>query len=171
MSRGNTRKVNGITAVLSAAVVVVLALGVYAVSEPISNSIEANRTAKVVERMQSGEATVAELADYDGMTYDEYVANFGITDEDGVTADTTMGDFVGKLTLEKYLEFSGMTYTAEDFAAYKEANSLGDDVTLDSKDMDVKSGFSSYIYQKLQAEQAAAQAETTPDEAAEVPAE
>lgn len=161
MSRGNTRKVNGITAGLVAVIAVVLALGVYAVSEPISDSIKSNRATKLTERVQTGDATVSELADYYGMTYDEYIASYDITEEDEVTEDMSMGDFVGKLTLENYLEFAGMTYTNEDFETYKAANELGDDVTLESKDMDVKSGFGAYIYQKMQEEQAAQNAEET----------
>lgn len=137
-------------------IAVVLALGVYAVYGVIGEKLSTNKIKKSLERVQSGEATVEELADVSGLTVDEVLAQYGITAEDGVNKKTNIREMAEKLTLEKYCEFVGVTYNEEDFAEYKKENEIADDVTAETKDNDVKAGYAAYVYNKTAAAQQAA---------------
>lgn len=137
-------------------IAVVLVLGVYAVYGVIGEKLSTNKIKKSLERVQSGEATVEELADVSGLTVDEVLAQYGITTEDGVNKKTNIREMAEKLTLEKYCEFVGVTYNEEDFAEYKKENEIADDVTAETKDNDVKAGYAAYVYNKTAAAQQAA---------------
>ena len=151
-------------------VVIVLALGVYAVYGVVGEKISNNKLRKELERVQTGEATVEEFADVSGKTVDEVLASYGVSADDGVNGKTNMMEMADKMTLDKYCEFMGVTYNEEDFVAYKTENKLGDDITAETKDSDVKKGYAQYAYQKaLEAQQAAN--ENTADTSAENSAE
>lgn len=129
-------------------ILVVLALGVYAVYGTFAEKFASKKLSEATERVQSGEATVSELADVEGMTVDELLESYGLTEEDDIDGKNSMMDMVQKLTLEKYCQMAGVEFDEADFAAYKAENSLGDDVTKDTKDEDVKTGYAMYVYQK-----------------------
>lgn len=143
------------------AVVIVLALGVYAVYGVMSDKMSAGKYARIQERVSSGEATVEEYADLSGRTTEELIGMYGLSDEDDVNKNTNIMDFADKMTLEKYCEFTGTSYSDEDFAVYKAENELGDDVTKDTKDSEVKNGYALYVYNKEQEAQAAAETTQT----------
>ncbi len=167
MAKNYSGKKDNTVVFMVLAVVIVLALGVYAVYGVIGDKIAQNKAQKVSERVSSGEATVEELADINGKTVDELLASYGVSAEDGVDGNTGMMDFADKLTLEKYCEFTGVEYNEEDFAAYKAENGLGDDITAQTKDEEVKEGYVMYAYNKALEEQqtqaGTESAETEPD--------
>ena len=151
------KKRNTMTWVLSAIILVVLALGVYAVYGTLADNFEARRISKAAERVQTGEATVEELADVQGITVDELLTSYGVTEEDAISEGSSMMEFAEKLTLAKYCEFAGLAFTEADFAEYKAANGIADDVTVDTKDAEIKAGFTAYIYEKQLAAESAEQ--------------
>lgn len=157
------KKKNTMVWVLVLIIVVVLALGVYAVYGTFAENFASKKLAEATARVQSGEASVSELADVQGMSVEELLESYGITAEDDIDGKNSMMEMAAKLSLEKYCEFVGMEFNEEDFAAYKAANQLGDDVTKESKDEEVKTGYLMYEYQKqmeaASAEPAAADAE------------
>ena len=87
------KKRNTMTWVLSAIILVVLALGVYAVYGTLADNFEARRISKAAERVQTGEATVEELADVQGMTVDELLTSYGVTEEDAISEGSSMMEF------------------------------------------------------------------------------
>ena len=139
---------NKITLVMVLVVVVVFVLGVIAVSGPIGNIIENSKTTRLQNRLMTGEATVNDMADYSGMSAEEFLASYTV---EGITGDSTMIEFQEALTLKEYCGFVGVTYTDESFATYKEENGLGEDVTADTKDNEIKSGYANYVYEIEQA--------------------
>lgn len=163
------KKMSGITWIMTGVIVVVLALGVYAVSGPIGDIIQKTKSEKAAERLMAGEGTVADMADLSGLSVDEYLAQYNVTAEDNITGSSKMVDFENVLSIAEYCDYAGVTYTEEDFNAYKTEKELGEDVTLDSTDSEVKTGFLTYVYEKQQAEQEAsesADATATTDEKA-----
>ena len=162
------KKGNPIIAVMGVIIAVVFALGVYAVYGTIADSVAQKKASEASAKIQSGEATVAELADASGMTVDELLASYDVAEEDAVSGNDNMMALADKLTLENYCAFSGLGFNEDDFNEFKAINELGDDVTKDTKDSEIKSNFAAYVYQKQQAQQSA-QAESMPIEA--VPAE
>lgn len=149
--------------IMALVVAVVLVLGVFAVYEPLKTSITQNKQEDMFMRLSTGTGTVSDIADLSGMSVDELIAAYGVA-EDGITGDTNMKDFENAMTFTKYCEYMGLVYTDEDFAAYKAENNLGDDVTVDTKDPEVKTGFATYMNEKQQAEEAAAEGEEAPAE-------
>ena len=162
------KKGNPIIAVMGVIIAVVFALGVYAVYGTIADSVAQKKASEASAKIQRGEATVAELADASGMTVDELLASYDVAAEDSVSGNDNMMALADKLTLENYCAFSGLGFNEDDFNEFKAINELGDDVTKDTKDSEIKSNFAAYVYQKQQAQQSA-QAESMPIEA--VPAE
>lgn len=149
--------------IMAVVVAIVLVLGVFAVYEPLKTSITQNKQEDMFMRLSMGTGTVSDIADLSGMSVDELIAAYGVA-EDGITGDTNMKDFENAMTFAKYCEYMGITYTDDDFAAYKAEKNLGDDVTVDTKDPEVKTGFATYMSEKQQAEEAAAEGEEAPAE-------
>lgn len=165
MARGRSKSPMPI--VLAAVVAVVLALAVVAVWNPISTGVR-NRS------MNNGGtiSNVADIADKSGMEVEDFIAQYGLTAEDGITGKSEIQEMANKLTLENYSKFYwGIELTDEEFDAFKAKAELGDDVAKDSKDSEVKSKFDTYASEKQAEEQAAqASAEPADDGAEEVPA-
>lgn len=139
---------NKFTLVMVLVVVAVLVLGVIAVSGPIGTIIENGKATKLQNRLMSGEATVNDMADYSGMSAEEFLASYTV---EGITGNSTMVEFQEALTLKEYCEFAGISYTEESFATYKAENGIGDDVTADTKDIETKTGYVNYMYEASQA--------------------
>ena len=152
--REKAKKGNGFAWLLVLAVVIVLGLGVFAVYGTFADMAGKKADEKLSERIQSGEATVTELADAQGMNADEFIKAYNLSDEDGINADSSMTEFSEKITLKQFCEFAGISYTDFDFDMYKVQAGLGDDVTAETTDMNIKSGFASYMYEKEQQEAA-----------------
>ena len=149
--------------IMAAVVAVVLVLGVIAVYEPLKASVAQNKLEEMFMRYSMGEASVSDIADMSGMSVDELLATYGVADA-GITADSNMKDFENAMTFAKYCEYMGVAYKDEDFAAYKAEKELGDDVTVETKDPEVKSGFATYMNEKQQAAEAAVEGEEAPAE-------
>ncbi len=141
---------NKLTLVMVLAVVVIFVLGVFAVSGPIGDIIENGKVQRLQNKIMTGEATINDLADYSGMSAEEFLADYNV---EGITGESTMVEFQEALSLEEYCEFVGVSYTEDSFATYKAENELGDDVTADTKDMEIKTGYASYVYEAEQAAQ------------------
>ncbi len=139
---------NKLTLVMVLAVIVVFVLGVFAVSGPIGDIVENGKVQRLQNKIMTGEATINDLADYSGMSAEEFLANYNA---EGITGDSTMVEFQEALSLEEFCEFAGVEYTEESFATYKAENELGDDVTADTKDMEIKNGYANYLYEAAQA--------------------
>lgn len=105
-------------------ILVVLALGVYAVYGPVSTRI----TEKAIENGES-EPTIAYLAEQAGMSAEDYLAQYNLTLGDTLTEKSTQSEMIGAMTLESYLTYSGSEETADDII--QEYN-LGDKVTKDT---------------------------------------
>ena len=159
------KKGNPILTVMVVVVAVVLALGVYAVYGTLEDSFAQKKASEMSAKVQSGQATVGELADASGMTVDELLASYDLTKEDAVSANDNMLAMADKLTLENYCRFTGLEFSESALDEYKAMNGFGDEVNKDTKDPEIRSGFAAYLYGKQQG----AQAEAMPIEA--VPAE
>lgn len=139
---------NKYSMVMVLVVAVVLILGVIAIIGPMKNAIENSKIRKIQERYMMGEATVSDMADLVGMSAEEYLASYTV---EGITGDSKITEFEAALTLKDYCTYAGVTYTDESFATYKEENGLGEDVTADTKDDEIKSGYANYVYEIEQA--------------------
>ncbi len=139
---------NKFTLAMVLAVVVVFVLGVFAVSGPVGEIIENGKITRLQNKIMSGNATVKDMADYSGMSEEEFLAGYTV---EGITGKSTMTEFQEALTLKDFCAFAGVSYDDESFATYKAENNLGDDVTADTKDMEVKNGYVSYAYEAAQA--------------------
>lgn len=149
---------NMLTVIMVIVVAAVLALGIWAVWQPLSTNIRNNQLSN------GAEPTVAELADQSGMEVEDFLAQYGVADK-GLNGKSLLSELTEPMTLLNYATFMGISLTDEDFAAFKLANELGDDVTKDTTDADVKSKYYMYAYQKQMAEQQAA------DDASNAPAD
>lgn len=145
---GKSSQKNSMTWIMVAIVVVVLALGVIAVKEPIGEIINNRETTKIQNKIASGEGTINDMADLAGMTADEFLASY---DVEGITGDSKVSDFEAALTLEQFCTYAGISYDEESFKEYKAQQELGDDVTSETKDTEVKYGYANYMYQAMQA--------------------
>lgn len=147
-------------------IAVVLGLGIWAVSGTVSENLNANRLA------DTSNWKIADYADQAGMSVDEYTAQYDLTPEDGITGKSTVMEMLDKLTLENYASYAcGRELTDEEFAEFKTANEIAEDVTKDTKDKDIKDKYAVFASQKLSEEQAAAEAEQAAAEAEQVAAE
>ncbi len=139
---------NKLTIAMILAVVVVFVLGVFAVSGPVGEIIENGKVTRLQNKIMTGEATVGDLADYTGMSAEEFLASYAV---EGITEKSSMIELQEAMTLKDYCVFAGVTFTDDSFATYKAEKELGDDVTADTKDMDVKNGYVNYMYEAMQA--------------------
>lgn len=102
-----------VVAVMVIIIAAVLAVGGYAVYGKVSKNLET----KAIE--ENGAAkTVSYLADQAGMSVDEYLAEYGLTDA-GFDGKTTESDMVSKMTLENLAKYEG-----SDLATFIEENGL-----------------------------------------------
>lgn len=83
------------------AIIVVLALAVYATYGKISKNIVDNKIA-------SGEMaeTVSHAAEAAGMSVEDYLATYSLTVSDEVNGDTAVNDLYGYMTLENYMNMA-----------------------------------------------------------------
>ena len=161
----NKKKADVSVIVMIFVVIAVLVLGGFAVAPKIKSTIATREAEKLAERMQNGTATVADLADSEGMEFDEYLKKYELSADD-VKEDTNMVDFMEKLTLKNYCTFAGVEYSDEALEEYKavleeqEADEEKADedkkekveITADTTDMATKYGFAQYLYAKQQEE-------------------
>ncbi|MDD6763797.1 MAG: hypothetical protein PUD92_09325 [Clostridiales bacterium] len=141
------------TVISVAIIVVVLALGIFAVSGKISTNINVNKAAK-------GDSSIGYAADQAGMELEDYLAQYGLTSDDAKAKDSVM-DVANKMTLENFAKFAwGVELTDEEFAAFKADQEIGDDVTKDTKDEEVRNKFNTYQSAKKAEEEAAKNAES-----------
>ena len=163
-------------------IIAVLELGVVAVAPTVKNIASQRAAEQLSERMQNGTATVADLANSEGLKYDEYLAKYELTADD-IKEDTNMVDFMEKLTLKNYCTFVGVEYTDEALDEYKvvyeaaqaeteegEEKKEKVELTADTTDMEAKYGFAQYLYAKQQ-EEMNGPVEVVPEEETESEAE
>ncbi|MGN0180898.1 MAG: hypothetical protein ACI4DP_00545 [Candidatus Ornithomonoglobus sp.] len=144
------------TVISVAIIVVVLALGVFAVSGKISTNINVNKA-------QKGDSSIGYAADQAGMELEDYLAQYGLTADEVKAKDSVM-DVANKMTLENFAKFAwGVELTDEEFEAFKKDQEIGEDVTKDTKDEEVRNKFNTYESAKQAAEEAAENAEAEAD--------
>lgn len=114
----------GFNIIIALVILVVLALGGYAVGSEFLGR-KANEPQTDTEQANTSQ-TVAQYAEANGTTADEFLAQYGLSDNEAVTADTNINMAAGYMTVEKFAEFSGTTVEE-----LKEQNGLGDEVTND----------------------------------------
>ena len=155
------KKTDASVIVMVLVIVAFVVLGGFAVAPKIQQYVQTKESQQMSERVSNGTATVEDLANSSGMKYDEFIAQYGLNEED-VSADTSMTELMEKLTLKNYCTFMGITYTDEDLDAYN-ATLTEDDakVSADTTDMEAKNGFVQYVYTKQQ--EAESETETVPD--------
>lgn len=148
---------NMMTVVSVTIIVVVIALGIFAVSGKVSTNINANKAS-------SGNSTIGYAADQAGMELEDYLEQYGLTTDD-VKAKDSVVDVANKMTLENFSKFAwGVELTDEEFATFKADQDIAEDVTKDTMDADVREKFNTYESAKQAAEEAA---EAAADEAAD----
>ncbi len=103
-------------------VVAVLALGVYAAGTKLYN-LHQDSASETTETTTP--STVEELAEENGMTVDEFKAEYGLADD--VTGDTALDEVYGTMTVANYAKLSG-----EDTETFLEENYLTGIVTGDA---------------------------------------
>lgn len=94
-------------------IIAVLALGTFAVVRNYEPKVEAPQT-----------QTVAQYAESVGMTADEFLAEYGLSGVENVTADTDINTASGEMTVENYAKYTSVTVDQ-----LKEDYSLGEAVT------------------------------------------
>ncbi len=151
----------GFTFAMVAIIVVVFALGVYAVYGTVADGIKEKRAAAMQEKLASGAATIEERADSMGMEVDEFLKTYGLTDS-GLAGSDAEANMYDKMTIGNFAKYNGTAFTEDTFNEFKAAAGLGDDVTMDSKDSNVKSAYVTYLQQQ-QAEQATESADADVD--------
>lgn len=109
-----------INAVMIIVVLAILGLGAYAVYSKLSVSIET----KAIEAGTS-EQTVRYAANLAGMTSEEYLAQYGLSDA-GLDEKSTASEMVEKMTVENYAKFNG-----QEIDAFLEELGLTDKATPD----------------------------------------
>lgn len=145
-------------------IVAVAVLGAFAIAPTVKNIAAQKQAAQLTERMQNGTATVSDLANSEGMKYDEFLTKYELSADD-VKEDTNMTEFMEKLTLKNYCTFAGVEYSDEKLEEYKvvyeaaqEEAAEGEEkeekaeITADTTDMEVKYGFAQYLYSLQQEE-------------------
>lgn len=160
-------------------IIAVAVLGAFAIAPTVKNIAAQKQSEKLAERMQNGTATVSDLANSEGMKYDEFLAKYELSADD-VKEDTNMTEFMEKLTLKNYCTFAGLEYSDEKLEEYKvvyeaaqEEAAEGEEtegeekeekaeLTADTTDMDAKAGFAQYLY-ALQQEEMNGAVEVTPE--------
>lgn len=160
----NKKKADISVVVMVLVIIAVLVLGGFAVAPKIKDTMAVRQAEQLSERMQNGTATVEDLANSEGMQFDEYLAKYEVKD---VKKDTNMVDFMEKLTLKNYCTFAGVEYSDEALEEYKVLAETAEDadedakedekeekveITADTTDMATKYGFAQYLYAKQQEE-------------------
>lgn len=159
----NKKKADVSVIVMVLVVIAVLVLGGFAVAPKIKETMAIRQSEQLSERVQNGTATVSDLANSEGMQFDEYLAKYEVKD---VKKDTNMVDFMEKLTLKNYCTFAGVEYSDEALEEYKALAEAAEDaekddkeekeekaeITADTTDMEAKYGFAQYLYAKQQEE-------------------
>ena len=106
-----------ITTILVIVILVVLGLSVYSIGNKIKSNLP--ETAE-----ETAPATVQTTAEEKGLTVDEFIAEYGLTD---VTAETSMTEVYEKMTCGNYAKLNNQTF--EDLVAQ---NELPESVTADT---------------------------------------
>lgn len=156
----NKKKADVSVIVMVLVVIAVLVLGGFAVAPKIKETMAIRQSEQLSERVQNGTATVEDLANSEGMQFDEYLAKYEVKD---VKKDTNMVDFMEKLTLKNYCTFAGVEYSDEALEEYKALAEVAEgaeeeekeekaEITADTTDMEAKYGFAQYLYAKQQEE-------------------
>lgn len=111
-----------INIIIAVIIVAFVAVGAYAVYGKISSGIQERK----IENGEA-EATVGYLAKQQGMTAEDYLAQYGLTLGGDIDENTTQSDMLDSMTLEKYAEYSGQN--ADDIITNA---GLSEQVTKDS---------------------------------------
>lgn len=106
--------------IIVSVIIIVLGLGGYAVGTKISENLK-NR---VDEPEQT--YTLQNVAVANGMTVDQYLAEYGVTDQE-FTGETSFAEVANKMTLENYAKAQGI-----DVATLREEYVLPDSVSNDT---------------------------------------
>lgn len=106
-------------------IIVFAALGVIAVYPKIAENRKTNA-------ILNGEAeqTVEYMANNQGMSVEDFLAQYGLSTNDGITGESTETDMVNNMSIENYLSYTGQTQTADELIAQV---NMQDKVTKDSK--------------------------------------
>ncbi len=143
-------KKTDISVIIMIAVIAAFAvLGGFAVAPTVQNIIANREIEARSERFANGTATVADLANSEGMKIDEFIAEYELK-ADEVNEDTAMTEFLSKLTLKNYCDFAGVVYTDDMLEDYKAENEAAKDLTDDTTDLAQKVAFVQYLSQKQQ---------------------
>ena len=110
-------------------ILAILGLGGWSVYNKFKSSAQENETAVTDSNQttQTSTPTVEEYAQAEGKTADEFLAEYGLADDESVTGETPISDVVDKLTLANYAKLSG-----SDVAAVKESLGLSDEYADDT---------------------------------------
>ncbi|MBP3361034.1 MAG: hypothetical protein J6N52_09295 [Clostridia bacterium] len=112
--------------VLVLVILVVLGLSVYAVGGKIQTKLaEKNQAGEQTEQTQADTYTVQNAADEKGMTFEDFTAEYGLTD---VTPEDLMSSVTGNMTCGNYAKYTDTTF--EDLVS---VNQLPESVTEDTK--------------------------------------
>ena len=106
-------------------IIVFASLGVIAVYPKIAENRKTNA-------ILNGEAeqTVEYMANNQGMSVEDFLAQYGLSTNDGITGESTETDMVNNMSIENYLSYTGETQTADELIAQV---NMQDKVTKDSK--------------------------------------
>lgn len=112
--------------VLVLVILVVLGLSVYAVGGKIQTKLaEKNQAGEQTEQAQGDTYTVQNAADEKGMTFEDFTAEYGLTD---VSPEDLMSSVTGNMTCGNYAKYTDTTF--EDLVS---VNQLPESVTEDTK--------------------------------------
>lgn len=163
-------------------IIAVAVLGAFAIAPTVKDIVAQKESAQLAERMQNGTATAADLANSEGMKFDEFLVKYELKADD-VKEDTNMTEFMEKLTLKNYCTFAGVEYSDEKLEEYKTVYEAAEEeategeeekekveLTADTTDMEAKYGFAQYLY-ALQQEEMNGPVEVDPEAEAEAEAE
>lgn len=89
-------------------IVVVLGMGVWACRDKISLGSGAGTETAEQQQTEATVATVAQIAESEGISAEEFLAKCGMSDS-GLTAESTQEEFYGKLTVANYASYVGKT--------------------------------------------------------------
>ncbi len=182
----NKKKADVSVIIMVLVVVAVLVLGGFAVAPKIKETMATRQAEQLAERMQNGTATVSDLANSEGMNFDELLVKYELSADD-VKEDTLLSEFEEKLTLKNFCTYVGVEYSDEALEEYKtyaetaeateeETEEAKEDekekveITADTTDMQIKYDVASYLY-SLQQEELNGPVEVDPEAEAGTEAE
>ena len=146
---------NNLSKIMIAVIVVVLALGVFAVAGVVRDGAKRRAHEALEEKLNSFSATIGERADSLGMEFDEFLDYYGIKDADLKANDEEQKAYE-QMSLKNYVKFYiGSELTEEEFKEFKTSEDVGDDVTIDTTDTTVKTQYMLYYQEKQNAASAA----------------